>query len=69
MVSIRIRDTAFSLHGNPIQAKLALSLKRQFKVLLSNFFVNLKNSTTVCLVVGSVGWSGSNPRFGDGSNP
>jgi len=24
---------------------------------------------TVCLVVGSVGWSGSNPCFGDGSNP
>jgi len=28
-----------------------------------------RDSFTVCLVVGSVGWSGSNPRFGDGSNP
>jgi hypothetical protein len=26
-------------------------------------------SIAVCLVVGSMGWSGSNPRFGDGSNP
>jgi hypothetical protein len=24
---------------------------------------------TVCLVVGRVGWVGTNPRFGDGSNP